>query len=103
MSMRRSIDDTATFYDAILIIMQIEERLGIIIADERVEEIRAWSDLSLHDLTTVVRSLSTDASVSVDEVVLSAVRAAFPNAPEAIDFAAPLLDAISPRRDYRGY
>src|SRR5437016_4248638 len=52
LGMRRTTDEWSTFYKAIVILMRVEEELGITIADETVETIRPWSELTLHDLAT---------------------------------------------------
>ncbi len=99
LSMRHTADESATFFDAIQILMCVEERLGIEISDETVEAIRPWSDLTLHDLATAVQRADTSQTFfQTEQVVLSAVKAEFPSAPELLDFSLPLLDAISPHR-----
>jgi hypothetical protein len=43
LSMRHAMDDNAAFFDAVRIIMYLEEDLGITITDESVEAIRVWN------------------------------------------------------------
>jgi transcription elongation factor Elf1 len=103
MRMRRKIDEVNTFVDAVRILMHVGEQLGITIEDETVEAIRPWIDLTLHDLATAAnRSNLSNAPAQCDHAVRLAVRAIFPKAPETLDFAAPLLDAISQRRNKEG-
>jgi predicted RNA-binding Zn-ribbon protein involved in translation (DUF1610 family) len=102
LSMRRLADEAATFFDAVMILMHIEERFGIIILDQTVEAICPWNDLTLQDLVAAVQQTDTSVVLSqAEQVVLSAVRTEFPNAPEPLNFNMPLLDAISPYRHER--
>lgn len=101
--MRRTIDETATFWKAVQIIVHVEGRLGITIADETVEAICNWNDLTLQHLVTAVeRSHPSGAAASARDAVAAAIRAEFPNAPATPDYSIPLLDAIGPRRGYGG-
>lgn len=102
--MRGMVDETAAFWSAITLIMHVEKHLGITITDESVEEVRAWKELTLTDLVTVARRVSSSVSPTLaDKAIRSAVRSEFPGAPESPDFTAPLLDAINKPRRYDGY
>ncbi|MBE2286220.1 MAG: hypothetical protein IAE77_22385 [Prosthecobacter sp.] len=97
--MRRLVDENATFFDAIQILMSAEQKLGIDVKDETVENIRPWSELSLRDLATAVeRSDSTITHAAANEAVNLAVRAEFSDAPDTLDFNLPLHQALSPHR-----
>jgi hypothetical protein len=104
LSMRRTMDDASAFIKAIAILMHVEEQLGINIADETVEAIRPWVDLSLRDLATAAQlsmaADDSDASGRAENAVLAAVQANYPDAPAPPNFEVPLLDAIAFRRSY---
>lgn len=104
MDMRRTVDEVSTSYNATLIIMRIEEELGITIPEEMEEPACTSNDVTLHDLVMIVNrcSLTLDFA-KAEQVVRSAVRAEFPDAPESLDFTAPLLNAIALNRKYGGY
>jgi hypothetical protein len=102
MSMRALSNDSATFFDAVQIIMQVEDEQGLEIPDSIVEEIRPWERLTISDLIAATdRCLSSSRAVrSAEQAVVSAIRTLFPSSPDSLDHHAPLLDAIAPNRDY---
>jgi hypothetical protein len=101
--MRRAVDEATTHYYIVRVVMRVEEELGIIISDETLEAIRPLDDFTLQDLVTAVNRTSADVDLAkADEAVRSAACAEFPDAPHPLDFAAPLLSAISQRRHYGG-
>ncbi len=102
--MRKFVDETTTFYDAILIIMHVEEHFGTTIPDENVEAVSPWEKLTLRDLVAAVdRSLPAGSTASATDAVMAAVCKEFPSAPECPDFTAPLLDALGNQRRYESY
>ena len=54
-SMRTSSDKAATFFDAVQIIMQIEDDQGLMIPDAVLEEIKPWEKLKIRDLVDATR------------------------------------------------
>jgi hypothetical protein len=102
--MRRMIDGHCSFWDAIGILAQVEQHLGIEIPDEAVEAVCPWEKLTLGDLAEAIeRSLPPDNRAVAKESILAAVRAKFPNAADPLDFSAPLHEALGNERRYGGY
>ena len=102
--MRALIDETATFFEAITIIMRVEKLLNITIPDEAVENIQVWDKLTLDDLVVAAHRSNPQAALKIiNEAVSSAVDSEFPSAPKPLNFTIPLLDAICQPRKYGGY
>ena len=102
MSMRAQSIESATFSDAVQIIMQVEEEQGLEIPDSTIKEISPWERLTINDLIAATdRCLSSSRTGrSAEQAVVSAIRTLFPLSPDSLDHFAPLLDAIAPNRDY---
>ncbi len=90
-----TVEDTTNFFYAVEILMQLEKACGISVADETVENIRPWEELTLQDLVIAAeRSSEQQNSAWAYEAVYTAVRKEFPHAPESLDFTVPLRDAL---------
>ena len=102
MSMRARGNDSATSFDAVQIIMQVEDEQGIEIPDSIIDEIKPWERLTISDLIAATeRCLSSTRTVrSAEQAVASAIRTLFPSSPDSLDHHTPLLDAIAPNRDH---
>jgi hypothetical protein len=103
LSMRALSDDAATFFDAVQIIMQVEDDLGIEIPDSTVEEIKPWEQLTIRDLIVVTdRCVPEPRAVksTAEGAVASAIRTLFPSSPDPLSYDTPLQDALSPNREY---
>ncbi len=101
--MRALCDKTATFFDAVQIIMQIEEDQAVEIPDSVVEQVEPWEELAIRDLVEATeRCLAIDhgSRSDAEAAVISAIKTQYPSAPEMLPFDVPLLDAIAPDRDY---
>ena len=105
--MRALIDDTVNFYDAVQIIMSIEENEGMKISDAVVEGIRPWEHLTIRDLITAAEcsmAPTIDRRFRAERMVIAAIENVFPSAPKPFDYDAHLHEAISPDPDYeKGY
>jgi len=104
--MRATSDGIANFGYAVEILMQIESAYDLEIPDSTLQQINAWEDMTIRDLIAAVRRhLPTAAAVDnfrAEELVLSAVKAEYPNAPNSLRYDVRLIEAISPQRDYGG-
>jgi len=92
---RGMVEETATFFSAMKIMLRVEDHLGITITDELAKETCEEHELTLANLATLAMRASPSVSPALaDDAIRSAVRIEFPGAPESPDFAAPLLEAI---------
>ncbi|MCA9178805.1 MAG: hypothetical protein KDB14_30290 [Planctomycetales bacterium] len=101
--MRAQCDKAAAFFSAVQIILQIESEHGLHIPDTVVEQIKPWEELTIRDLVEATnRCLAADCRPlhQTEAMVASAIKSAFPDAPDMLDFDAPIMDAIEPDRDY---
>ena len=104
LSMRRTVDEVSAGVKAITIIMHVEEQLGVTFPDEPFEAVCDGNELTLDDLAAAVRqSVSSDIHPLVHQAILTAMRTKFPDAPDKLDFNAPLPDALSQPRKYGNY
>jgi hypothetical protein len=102
--MRRLADDTAAFFNAVAIIVNVEAQLEITITDDAVLEIHDWIELTLHDLVEAVRRSAPSVPANLaEEAIRLAVLKEFPDAPQPLNFTVLLLDALSSPRKYGGY
>ena len=58
--MRRLCDDWATFHDAIVIIMEIEEMYGIEIPDSVIEAQGTWEKMTIHQLVSAIHTCMSE-------------------------------------------
>ena len=102
LAMRANCDETATFFKAVEVIMQIEDEHGVQIPDSVVQDTGLWEQLTIRDLVNAAHSCldDRDNELCAETVVFTAIKTLFPNVQETLPLDAPLLDAIAPDRDY---
>jgi len=100
--MRTTCDQTATYFKAVEIIMQIEDDHGVELPDSVVQETRPWEQLTIRDIVNAVHAClgGTDNESRAEAAVISAIQTVCPNAQGMLPLDIPLLDAIAPDRDY---
>ncbi len=82
--------------------MQIEDDLGIEIPESVTLDSCPWEHMTVDHLVNAVHSCldGSDKQSRAERAVISAIKTAFPSAPQTLPPDVPLLDAIAPDRDY---
>ncbi len=93
--MRKLAVETDTFFSAVMLIVNVENRLGITIPDEAVESVTQWGDLTLGKLEKAISLCSSQPNVEETRgALIAAVWDEFPNAPAVLDFHASLREGL---------
>jgi hypothetical protein len=101
--MRKLIDEVDAFFKVASILIVIEDHFGFVMPDPK-DDAHDWGKLNLGDLVRIGCDSNPSVSTSqMTDAVRTTVRSQFPRAPEPLDFAAPVLNALSSTREYGGY